>query len=88
MGKRRKKADRPRTTYEVYKRKMEAIRQRHESAIVAGLPPPASGTAGEWCPLCGAPLKLNINRRDGSQFLGCTHFPVCRGKKRLVGRRG
>ncbi|WP_184647006.1 restriction endonuclease [Xanthomonas sp. 3307] len=31
------------------------------------------------CPRCGSTLVRRINRRTGDAFLGCSHFPRCRG---------
>lgn len=40
------------------------------------------------CPLCGKPMALRTARkgaRAGTQFLGCTGYPECRGTRRLDG---
>ena len=37
--------------------------------------------AAPSCPLCGGPLVLRRNRRDGSPFWGCRRFPSCRGTR-------
>ena len=36
------------------------------------------------CPLCGGPLVLRRNRRDGSPFWGCRRFPSCRGTREVT----
>jgi restriction system protein len=43
------------------------------------------------CPLCGKPMTLRTARKGphaGSQFLGCTGFPECRGTLGLDGSVG
>ena len=37
------------------------------------------------CPKCGSPMAVRTNRQTGSDFLGCTEFPKCRGTRRLEG---
>ena len=36
------------------------------------------------CPLCGGPLALRRNRRDGNPFWGCRRFPRCRGTRDIT----
>ena len=36
------------------------------------------------CPKCGSPMAVRTNRQTGSDFLGCTEFPKCRGTRRLA----
>jgi four helix bundle suffix protein len=41
------------------------------------------------CPLCGKPMVVRTARRGpraGSQFLGCSGFPECKGAQALEGR--
>ena len=33
------------------------------------------------CPKCGTTMVRRNNRRDGTQFWGCTRFPACRGTR-------
>lgn len=33
------------------------------------------------CPKCGSALLLRINKRAGSEFLGCERFPICKGTR-------
>ena len=35
----------------------------------------------ENCPRCKAPLTMRKNKRTGSQFLGCSRYPACRGSR-------
>jgi ssDNA-binding Zn-finger/Zn-ribbon topoisomerase 1 len=30
------------------------------------------------CPLCNTPLKIRRRHANGTKFLGCTRFPICR----------
>jgi four helix bundle suffix protein len=42
------------------------------------------GVAGEdapHCDLCGAVMRQNRRKQDGSPFWGCTNYPACRGTK-------
>lgn len=36
------------------------------------------------CPKCGGRLVLRTNRKDGSQFYGCSNYPRCRYTRRKV----
>ncbi|MEL6828820.1 MAG: NERD domain-containing protein [Pseudomonadota bacterium] len=37
--------------------------------------------AANLCPKCGSKLVLRTNKRTGSEFLGCSKFPKCRGTR-------
>ena len=45
--------------------------------------PTLSMSAGDApdCPKCGSGMVRRNNRRDGTQFWGCTRFPACRGTR-------
>jgi len=30
------------------------------------------------CPTCESPMKIQVRRRDGVPFLGCSRFPKCK----------
>ncbi|WCE06386.1 restriction endonuclease [Pseudoxanthomonas sp. JBR18] len=49
---------------------------RIEPVLVAT---PPIATAEPHCPRCGSTLVQRTNRRTGEPFLGCSHFPKCRG---------
>ena len=34
------------------------------------------------CPICNGIMTIKTNRRDGSQFWGCSRFPACRGTRK------
>ncbi len=38
----------------------------------------------ETCPECGSPMRVQINRRRGNYFLGCTQYPKCKGTRQLT----
>jgi DNA topoisomerase I len=35
----------------------------------------------ETCPECGSPMRLQLNRRRGNYFLGCSKYPKCKGTR-------
>ena len=35
------------------------------------------------CPLCKNPMVLRENKKDGTEFYGCTDFPNCRGTRQI-----
>jgi DNA topoisomerase I len=35
----------------------------------------------ETCPECGSPMRLQLNRRRGNYFLGCSTYPKCKGTR-------
>jgi DNA topoisomerase-1 len=35
----------------------------------------------ETCPECGSAMRLQINKRRGNYFLGCTQYPKCKGTR-------
>ena len=43
------------------------------------LPTPTADVSS--CPKCGTTMVRRNNRRDGTQFWGCTRFPACRGTR-------
>ncbi len=49
-----------------------------EPALVSSEPALVSA-AHATCPRCGSDLVQRTNRRTGESFLGCSHFPKCRG---------
>jgi four helix bundle suffix protein len=47
--------------------------------------------AAPACPLCGKPMALRMARKGphaGSQFWGCSRYPVCKGTRPLDGSSG
>ena len=36
------------------------------------------------CPACGGRLVVKKNRREGTQFIGCSNFPNCHYTERLT----
>jgi hypothetical protein len=34
------------------------------------------------CPLCGDDMRKRTNKRDGSEFWGCSMYPQCDGTRR------
>jgi ssDNA-binding Zn-finger/Zn-ribbon topoisomerase 1 len=30
------------------------------------------------CPKCGRPMVVRQNRANGSRFMGCSNYPICR----------
>jgi len=49
-------------------------------------PPVSASGASSACPLCGSPMTRRTARRGaraGTDFLGCTMFPGCRGTRQL-----
>lgn len=70
------------TPCEVYRERMRAIRQAHD----AGQPQQASDAVQrlvghDWCPDCGAPMQVKVNRRTNQPFLGCSKYPDCKGTR-------
>lgn len=53
-----------------------ATKPRIEPAVVSQINVTSQSPA---CPRCGSALVQRINRRTGDAFLGCSHFPRCRG---------
>jgi len=53
--------------------------------------PAAPGPAAPACPRCGKPMALRTARKGeqaGSQFWGCSGFPVCKGTRALEASDG
>lgn len=42
-------------------------------------------TTQHACPDCDSPMVLRQNKRDGSEFYGCTAYPICKGTRDLSG---
>ncbi|WP_170363858.1 nuclease-related domain-containing protein [Ruegeria arenilitoris] len=41
------------------------------------------GTMLAKCPRCGSAMAKRTNRKSGSQFLGCSNYPKCKGTRRI-----
>jgi restriction system protein len=53
----------------------------------AEIPPPEPPVNSCVCPACGSPMKLRTAQRgrsSGSQFMGCSRYPVCKGTRSLA----
>lgn len=52
-------------------------------ALQASAPSKAASEVkvSETCPDCGAPMRVQMNRRHGNYFLGCTRYPDCKGTR-------
>ena len=58
----------------------------HMSRTLASPSPTAAAapvSLAGGCPQCGSALVTRRNRRDGTQFVGCSGFPKCRFTSRL-----
>lgn len=47
---------------------------------------PGQSSTDVACPVCGAPMKVRLAKKGanaGSQFLGCSRYPECRGTRNL-----
>ncbi|MCW0368607.1 hypothetical protein NB699_003590 [Xanthomonas sacchari] len=53
-----------------------STRPRIEPALISAIDVASQSPA---CPRCGSALVQRINRHTGDAFLGCSHFPRCRG---------
>ncbi|UKE50966.1 restriction endonuclease [Xanthomonas translucens] len=54
----------------------ESLNSRIEPALVLSIDAAAQAPA---CKQCGGAVVERINKRTGESFLGCSHFPRCRG---------
>jgi restriction system protein len=56
----------------------------HPPAVTAVTRAPGRSTTAPMCPTCGKPMVWRTAQRGsmaGSQFWGCSTFPVCRGTR-------
>ena len=62
---------------------IEAPRQTPATRVEPTLREPPKETIGTSppCPVCGSAMVSRQNGRDGSNFLGCTLFPRCKGTR-------
>lgn len=56
-----------------------AISARIEPVFGSADSTASANIATPSCPRCGSALVQRRNRRSGENFLGCSHFPRCRG---------
>jgi len=53
-----------------------SLNSRTEQALIRAIEPTSQSPT---CQQCGSAAVQRINRRTGEAFLGCSHFPRCRG---------
>jgi ssDNA-binding Zn-finger/Zn-ribbon topoisomerase 1 len=37
------------------------------------------------CPKCESPMNVRVNRAEGTEFLGCSKYPDCKGTRKVSG---
>jgi len=35
------------------------------------------------CPKCESPMNVRVNRQEGTEFLGCSKYPECKGTRAI-----
>jgi len=35
------------------------------------------------CPKCESPMNVRVNRQEGTEFLGCSKYPECKGTRKV-----
>jgi ssDNA-binding Zn-finger/Zn-ribbon topoisomerase 1 len=36
------------------------------------------------CPKCEGPMNVRVNRQEGTEFLGCSKYPECKGTRKVI----